>query len=427
MPKRRLLHRATRRGNRGGHDGPGRAGPLPGLDGQAEAGRGDLFGELAGTENDAVDAAEALGVPADEEVDRAPVEEPVAPPSRPVVENDDERRKPVTRFEEPVPEPASAAQPDLCPACESAESRTLFQGSDRLYRTTERVFKVVECTGCRLIRLSPFPTPLELRDYYPDTYWYVPEHDTVSRLEEIYRRFVLSDHVRFVMGALKHCSVDAPVLDVGCGGGLFLRMLAERGRRVVGLDFSLQAATAAWRINGVPALCGSLTQAPLPPGSCAAVTMFHVLEHLYDPAAYLQAAHRLLRPDGRLVIQVPNAGCWQMTLLGEHWAGIDIPRHLFNFRLRDLELLLDSCGFEIARTKFFSLRDNPAGLATSLAPGLDPMARRIRRIPETAQTKLFKDLVYLGLVTAALPFTMLEAACRAGSTIMIEAARKVTP
>ena len=100
--------------------------------------------------------------------------------------------------------------------------------------------------------------------------------------------------------------------------------------------------------------------------------MFHVLEHLYDPGAYLEAAHRLLRPDGRLVIQVPNAGCWQMTLLGEHWAGIDIPRHLFNFRLRDLEVLLDACGFEIARTKFFSLRDNPAGLATSLAPFARP-------------------------------------------------------
>lgn len=328
-------------------------------------------------------------------------------------------------LDEPIPEPASAVVVEPCPACECAEFRTLFQGSDRLYHTTERIFQVVECTQCRLIRLSPFPSPAELRDYYPDTYWYVPEHDTISRLEEFYRRTVLHDHVRFVRRALENCGEPAgPVLDVGCGGGLFLRMLAERGHRVAGLDFSLPAANAAWRINGVPAICGSLTQAPLAPGSCAAVTMFHVLEHLYDPASYLEAAHRLLRPDGRLVIQVPNAGCWQMTLLGEHWAGLDIPRHLFDFRLRDLEQLLDSCGFEIARTKFFSLRDNPAGLATSLAPSLDPMARRIRRVPEAPQAKLIKDLAYLGLVAAALPFTLLEAACHAGSTIMIEAARK---
>lgn len=319
---------------------------------------------------------------------------------------------------------APPAEAERCPACECGVGRVLFQGADRLYRTTERIFSVVECTQCRLIRLSPFPSPMELREYYPDTYWYVPEHDTVSRLEEMYRRLVLNDHVRFVRQALENCPEPAPVLDVGCGGGLFLKMLGERGHRVVGLDFSLPAATAAWRVNGVPTICGSLTQAPLPPESCAGVTMFHVLEHLYEPAAYLDAAHKLLRPDGRLVIQVPNAGCWQMTLLGEHWAGIDIPRHLYNFRLRDLEALLDACGFEIARTKYFSLRDNPAGLATSLAPSLDPMARRIRRIPEAPQTKLLKDLVYLGLVTASLPFTLLEAACGAGSTIMIEAAKK---
>ena len=340
------------------------------------------------------------------------------------MENDGRRIAAASRLEEPVPEPASAGAIAPCPACDSPESRLLFQGTDRLYLTTERIFQVVECSRCRLIRLSPFPSPIELRDYYPDSYWYVPEHDAVSRLEELYRRTVLNDHVRFVRKALENCPEPAPVLDVGCGGGLFLRMLAERGHKVVGLDFSLQAVNAAWRINGVPAICGSLTQAPLRPESCAGVTMFHVLEHLYDPAAYLAAAHRLLRPDGRLIIQVPNAGCWQLTLLGEHWAGLDIPRHLFDFRLRDLEQLLDACGFEIARTKFFSLRDNPAGLATSLAPSLDPMARRIRRVPEAPQTKLFKDLVYLGLVAASVPFTLLEAACRAGSTIMIEAARK---
>jgi hypothetical protein len=70
------------------------------------------------------------------------------------------------------------------------------------------------------------------------------------------------------------------------------------------------------------------------------------------------------------------------------------------------------------------LRDNPAGLATTLAPGLDPMARRIRQIKEGPLKRLFKDGVYFGLVLLALPFTILGAACRAGSTIMIEARKK---
>jgi hypothetical protein len=58
---------------------------------------------------------------------------------------------------------------------------------------------------------------------------------------------------------------------------------------LTGLDFSIDAAHAA---------CGALAfrrsadrfEAPFANGSCAAVTMFHVLEHLYDPGEYLPLA-----------------------------------------------------------------------------------------------------------------------------------------
>jgi SAM-dependent methyltransferase len=234
----------------------------------------------------------------------------------------------------------------------------------------------------------------------------------------------LSDHLRFVERALSDSTARGPVLDVGCGGGLFLRMLGERGWPGVGLDLSPEAAAAAWHQNGVPAICGKLSRPPLPAGSCSAITMFHVLEHLYNPAAYLDSARELLHPDGRLIVQVPNAASWQFLLFGESWSGIDIPRHLIDFRLKDLEILLDGCGFELLRTKHFSLRDNPAGMATSLAPSLDPMARRIREIDETPAVKFLKNIAYLGLTVAALPFALLEAACRAGSTVMVEARKK---
>lgn len=315
--------------------------------------------------------------------------------------------------------------PDPCPACGTGESRLLFSGTDRLYGTTDKSFRIVECRNCRLIRLDPPPHPLELHNYYPPKYWYTSDTDTADRLEQIYRRFVLRDHLHFVERALRESEETGPVLDVGCGGGLFLQMLAERGaKNVIGLDFSLDAASVAWRRAGVPAVCATLSRAPIASSSCAAVTMFHVLEHLYDPASYLDAAHQLLRPDGRLIIQVPNAACWQFLLLGERWNGIDVPRHLIDFRLSDIDSLLDSCGFEVLRHKHFSLRDNPAGLATSLAPSLDPMARRLRQVPETPRQRLLKDMIYMALVVASIPFTLVEAACRAGSTVMVEARKK---
>lgn len=311
-----------------------------------------------------------------------------------------------------------------CPACDGVEFQPLFTSSDRLYNTTTKQFQVVECKQCRLMQLAPQPSPADLEGYYPRNYWFTPEASAAGRLEEAYRRLVLLDHVRFVQRALQESQESGPVLDVGCGGGLFLRMLRDRGFPGIGLDYSLDAARAAWASNGAPATVATLAQAPLPAGSCAAITMFHVLEHLYSPRSYLQAAHELLRPDGRLILQVPNAGCWQFLLLGPAWNGVDVPRHLYDFRPTDLDLLLDSCGFEVLRRKYFSLRDNPAGLATSLAPSLDPMARRVRQARESSTARLAKDLLYGALVVAALPFTLVEAACHAGSTIMIEARKR---
>jgi SAM-dependent methyltransferase len=317
------------------------------------------------------------------------------------------------------------AADSCCPGCGGARARPLFQADDRLYHTTPKSFQVVECVDCRLVRLYPNPSGDELRSYYPDSYWYTADSqgDRADRLAEAYRRLVLGDHIRFVRRALERAE-EGPVLDTGCGGGLFLRLLRPQRRAIVGLDFSAGAASIAWHTNSVPAVCASLTDAPFAPSSFGAITMFHVLEHLANPASYLQASHRLLKPGGRLVVQVPNADCWQFLLFGENWSGIDVPRHLVNFKASDMESLLDHCGFEVVRRKFFSLRDNPAGLATTLAPSLDPMARRIRRLDESGASKLAKDAAYFGLVLLSLPFTLLEAACAAGSTVMLEARKK---
>lgn len=50
--------------------------------------------------------------------------------------------------------------------------RTLCHGTDKLYNTTDKVFLVVECRECKLIRLYPWPEPDEIHQYYPENYWY---------------------------------------------------------------------------------------------------------------------------------------------------------------------------------------------------------------------------------------------------------------
>ena len=122
-------------------------------------------------------------------------------------------------------------------------------------------------------------------------------------------------------------------------------MMRARGFRVVGLDFSRDAAAIAWRRQQVPAVCGVLEHAPLRPGGFAAITMFHVLEHVHDPRAY----RRRGAPPTGAGRPADRAGA-QRRLLAVPPARprlerLDVPRHLFDFRDRDVERLLESVRF----------------------------------------------------------------------------------
>jgi len=319
----------------------------------------------------------------------------------------------------PVPTGVLAGGP--CPACASPDLRVLFDAHDRLYRTTSDRYRIIECARCRLIRLDPSPGAPATLDH--PSRW--PTGDSAAdRFERTYRRFLFTDHAGFILRAIDEAGDGGPVLDLSPEGGFLRAILIQHGLPVIGLDHSEEAAAANRKEHGTTAVRADLLAAPLAPASCRAITMLQVLEHLDSPIASIEAAHALLRPGGRLILQAPNAACWEFLLLGENWSGLDVPRHRINFRASDLESLLQTAGFEVLRRKHFSLRDNPSGLAMSLAPCLAPAVRRARGTLEGPAMKLVKHLLWCGLMVAALPFTVLEAACRAGSTVMIEARKK---
>jgi 2-polyprenyl-3-methyl-5-hydroxy-6-metoxy-1,4-benzoquinol methylase len=136
----------------------------------------------------------------------------------------------------------------------------------------------------------------------------------------------------------------AKLLDLGCGSGDFLEFAHSAGWQVVGVDPDPKAVAAA-RSRGLDAREGGVEM--LDPGRerFDGITLSHVIEHVHDPLAVLQACHRLLKPRGWIWLATPNLESIGHHLYGRHWRGLEPPRHLAVFTPASLRTLLEQAYF----------------------------------------------------------------------------------
>lgn len=105
------------------------------------------------------------------------------------------------------------------------------------------------------------------------------------------------------------------VLDVGPGLGTFLRVARDRGWRAQGVEVSAFAADFIRRTHGCPVFTGDLADFdPLAKQTFDLVTFWDSFEHVAEPVEVLQAARRLLRPGGLLVMATDNFDCLVASL-----------------------------------------------------------------------------------------------------------------
>ncbi len=214
-------------------------------------------------------------------------------------------------------------------------------------------FAIARCVNCGLCRLHPRPDPVSLRMFY-DVRRYVPYQD-VSRQSSSrgFARKILSLPYRSRYGALDALPPPAGsgrrMLDIGCGPGLRLEAMRRIGWVVWGVELDAgSAALAAERAGSTErVVTGSVADARFAPGDFDLVTASHVLEHLQAPLDALGLIHDWLRPHGQLIVWMPNFGSLERRIFGRHWAGLDVPRHLYHFSLKSLEAALQMSGFRL--------------------------------------------------------------------------------
>ena len=81
------------------------------------------------------------------------------------------------------------------------------------------------------------------------------------------------------------------------------------------------------------------------------ITMWHVLEHTADPLKTLVGLRKNLKNNGRVIIALPNTDSYDNTYYGKHWAGYDVPRHLYHFNRGSFGVLCKKAGFQLVETK----------------------------------------------------------------------------
>jgi len=199
-----------------------------------------------------------------------------------------------------------------CNLCGADDTRLLYSLRDYRLRIDDRLWDLVQCRHCSLGYLDPRPTVAEIEMYYPESYF--GHRGSMSR--------------RYALQAAYVPGTGGDLLDIGAARGDFLAVMRDRGWNVTGIEPSTSENPHDLTIHRqrFPEEC------ELEPESFDVITAWAVFEHMHDPAAAFARVAALLRPGGRLIVQVPN-----LRSINARFARLeDIPRHLYFFSEKTL-------------------------------------------------------------------------------------------
>jgi 2-polyprenyl-3-methyl-5-hydroxy-6-metoxy-1,4-benzoquinol methylase len=232
-----------------------------------------------------------------------------------------------------------------CPVCGSDAIQDVLEVKD--FTVSHKTFPVMECTACTLRFTQDVPDAASISPYYKSEE-YISHTDTskglINRLYQSVRKRTLKQKRKLIektTGIKK-----GALLDVGSGTGAFVQHMQQHGWNVTGLEPDGDARKVAKESNGVE-LTDISRFYQLPAGSFDAITLWHVLEHVHELHAYVQQLTKLLKPNGRLFIALPNYTAKDAAVYKGYWAAYDVPRHLYHFSPAAVKVLMEKNGLQL--------------------------------------------------------------------------------
>lgn len=203
------------------------------------------------------------------------------------------------------------------------------------YTVSKQTFGLYRDGKYDMLVTFPKPNKEELSKYY-ESEDYISHSNKkkglFSFLYQIVRGFTLKNKLNII----QHFHVGkGNLLDIGAGTGHFLDLAQKNKWTVTGIEPNLGARTMA----SEKGISFAENIQSLPNNSFDVITMWHVLEHVYDLDEQIKELKRVLKPDGVIVIAVPNFRSFDAKYYKRHWAAFDVPRHLWHFSKKSIKIL----------------------------------------------------------------------------------------
>ena len=235
---------------------------------------------------------------------------------------------------------------ESCPICSKTEFKNKLIVRDNT--VSHESFAIVQCAGCGLQFTNPRPNATEIGKYYESDAYVSHNSAAVGLVNQAYKVARFFTMRRKVSLLNKLAPRRAKLLDYGCGTGHFLKTAKSAGWQVSGLEPNARARDEASERLGQ--LIGQEGLTSFQPGTFDAITLWHVLEHVHLLNETLAQLTALLKPDGVLLIAVPNVESLDAQHYREAWAAYDVPRHLYHFAPKTMAQLLKKHKLTIRQT-----------------------------------------------------------------------------
>ncbi|HUW93232.1 MAG TPA: class I SAM-dependent methyltransferase [Bacteroidales bacterium] len=241
------------------------------------------------------------------------------------------------------------ADPTRCLVCGSEALIYHFSAVDSL--VSGETFRIMRCGDCGFIFTANPPDKERIGTYYlSDDYISHTDRkrNVTEALYHFARRFMLGRKAKLVTGVCRKKS--GTLLDIGSGTGYFAAFMEEKGWKVKGVEISDMARNYSVSRFGIDAVPPDAVR-NLADKSVDCITLWHVLEHFYDPDHWMKEIARILKDDGKCIMALPNINSADSKRFCNNWAALDVPRHLWHFGPETLNKFVQQRGFRCTMSK----------------------------------------------------------------------------